>query len=220
MIAASTRKTISLRVHHDGRVVVQAPDHLDARQVEGFMLRKSAWIGRRQDYFREMRLRHPLKELSNGESFSVLGRHFRLRRARTLEGPRLDGRRLVVPVGAGWADLRAWYGALTRRRVEMLLRRHAPALKVRPGAVRLADQTRRWASCDRDGGIRCNWRLAMMPPGVIEYVVVHELCHLIVRTHSPRFWSTVKSIIPDYEKRRDWLRERGPGIAFSTTPGV
>lgn len=218
MIVTSPRKTISLRVHHDGRVVVQAPEHLDARQVDAFLKRKSAWIGRRQDYFREMRLRHPLKELRNGESFSVLGRHFRLRRVSAGKGPRLDERRLVVPPGTGWPDIRAWYGVLTRRRVEALLRRHAPALKVRPGTVRLADQTRRWASCDRDGGIRCNWRLGMMPPGIIEYIVVHELCHLIVRTHSPRFWRIVKSVLPDYEKRRDWLRERGPGIAFSTTP--
>jgi predicted metal-dependent hydrolase len=166
-----------------------------------------------------MRLRHPLKELRSGESFTVLGRHFRLRRAVAVKAPRVEGRRLVVPADAGWAELRTWYGALTRRRVEALLRRHAPALKVRPGAVRLADQTRRWASCDRDGGIRCNWRLAMMPPGIIEYVVVHELCHRIIRTHSPGFWRIVKSVLPDFEKRRDWLRDHGPGIAFSTATG-
>jgi predicted metal-dependent hydrolase len=218
VIAASARKTISLRVHQDGRVVIQAPAHMDSRQLDDFMLRKSAWIGRRKDYFQEMRLRHPLKELRNGESFAVLGRHFRLKVAPASGCPRLDGKRLIVPVGTGWPELRSWYGALTHRRVEMLLRRHAPALKVRPGMVRLADQTRRWASCDRDGGIRCNWRLAMMPPSIIEYIVVHELCHLIVRAHSPKFWRILKSVLPNYEIRRDWLRERGPGIAFSTSP--
>lgn len=223
----SPRKTLSLRVHRDGRIAVKSPAHLRLSQVRDFVGRKSAWIARRRSYFGEMMRRHPPKELKNGESFPVLGRNYRLRLASAgstgnwecrIEGRRLNlrlpGSSEIDPARA-WSALRGWYGALTLKRVQAAVRKHAPSLAAKPGAVCIVSRTNRWASCARNGDIRCNWKLSMMPTPVLEYVVAHELCHLQVRTHSPRFWRILKSVLPDYEKRRDWLKEHGPGIAFS-----
>lgn len=221
------RKTLSLRVHRDGRIAVKSPDHLHPDQVHDFVGRKSVWIAQRQRYFSEMMRRHPPKELKAGESFLLLGRSYRLRLTEggpaTAPACRIDGRRLsltlppnMTPSDTAWPAIREWYSAMTKRRVNAAVRKHAPALAVRPGKIRIVDQSNRWASCSRNGDIRCNWRLSMMPAPVLEYVVAHELCHLRIVTHSPQFWRLVKSLLPDFEKQRGWLRENGPGIAFST----
>lgn len=222
----SPRKTLSLRVHRDGRIAVKSPDHLHMDQVHDFVGRKSIWIAQRQRYFSEMMRRHPPKELKAGESFLLLGRNYRLRldtgSPNSVPACRIDGRRLSLtlppdmsPADAAWPAMREWYSAVTKRRVFGAIRKHAPALAVKPGKIRVVDQSRRWASCSRNGDIRCNWRLSMMPAPVLEYVVAHELCHLRISTHSVQFWKLVKSLLPDFEKRREWLKEHGPGIAFS-----
>jgi predicted metal-dependent hydrolase len=71
------------------------------------------------------------------------------------------------------------------------------------------EQKRRWGSCTSRGDLYFNWRLAMAPPGIIDYIVVHELCHLAHKDHSRKFWDLVGSILPDFKKRKKWLKENG-----------
>lgn len=82
-------------------------------------------------------------------------------------------------------------------------------LNVEYTKIRIGDQSTRWGSCSSKGTISYNWRLVLMPEEVQNYVVVHELCHLHEMNHSKRFWELVKGVIPDYEKRRKWLKEHG-----------
>lgn len=121
----------------------------------------------------------------------------------------MGGQMGVDPATELKSAIREFYTHLTRRRVETLVRKHSLALAVSPSGLAISNQEKRWASCSKSGGIRCNWRLSMMPAPVLEYVVVHELCHLKMHDHSPRFWRVVKSVLPDYEKRRQWLRANG-----------
>ena len=219
------RKTIALRVQRDGGVEVRAPHFVNAAHVRKFVGGRAGWIAERQRYFSEMLRQHPPKELKSGESFAIFGRDHRLRLELRpgLKTPicRLDGGRFKVAIdgkaGAAsadvaWPAIREWYAALTEKKVHAVIRKHARALAVTPGELKIVEQASRWASCSKNGDIRCNWRLAMMPLPVLEHVVVHELCHLKMHDHSPRFWRMLKSVLPDYEKRRAWLRTNGPGM--------
>ena len=217
------RKTLGLKVQRDGGVDVLAPHFVNHGHIRDFVTRKAAWILKRQDYFREMRKLHPPKELRNGESFPFFGRDYRLRFSNpngAAASCRIEGDRLTMIAhrtdsAVVWQAVRDRYAELIEKRVRALIRRHSKALAVEPGRLNIVDQARRWASCAKNGDIRVSWRLAMMPLPVIEYVVVHELCHRKTHDHSPRFWRIVKSILPDYEKRRQWLRQNGAGAAFS-----
>ena len=80
--------------------------------------------------------------------------------------------------------------------------------------VVISDQKRRWGSCDRSGTIRLNWRIIQAPMRLVDYVVVHELVHLRQRGHGREYWQALGRIMPDYERRRDDLRERGVGLAW------
>lgn len=220
-------KTMALKVHRDGAVEVRAPKYMTRAQVRQFVSRRASWIVERQRYFRELKRKHPGKELKNGESFPVLGRNLRLKLERRpgLESPycQIEDRRLKVVVNGQEGEalravtssaIRDWYSALTGRKAAAITRKHSKALAVKPGGLKIGDQAMRWASCSRSKDIRINWRLSMMPMPVLEYVIVHELCHLKTHDHSPRFWRILKSVLPDYEKRREWLRREGPALVM------
>ncbi|MBI5624305.1 MAG: M48 family metallopeptidase [Elusimicrobia bacterium] len=217
-----------MKVHRDGRVDVRAPRHVTKTMVRQFVLRRADWILDKQSYFQDLLKKNPAKEFRTGETFSVFGRNFRLRLERQpgLEFPfcKTEGQRLKVvvngQVGEGLKNairgtIRDWYGVLTEKKARAVVRKHAKGLAVTPGRLIVTEQAKRWASCSKIGNIRLNWRLSMMPPAVFEYVVVHELCHLKTHNHSLKFWRILKSVLPDYETRREWLRKNGPGLMFN-----
>lgn len=91
----------------------------------------------------------------------------------------------------------------------------AHILGVSYGNISIRDQKTRWGSCSSKGNLSFNWRLILAPPNVLDYVVVHELCHRIEMNHSPRFWALVESVMPDYKQYRKWLKENGTKLTLS-----
>ena len=96
-----------------------------------------------------------------------------------------------------------------RARLTDACEREAARLGLRYARLRIADQRTRWGSCSRAGTLSFNWRLVLAPPPVLDYVVVHELCHLVEASHSPRFWTLVATARPTFREERRWLVEHG-----------
>lgn len=132
----------------------------------------------------------------------VAERHGWIERQRARQVPRLD--LPAVTEAQGRRCARALVGAIAER--------EAAALGVAFARIRIADQRSRWGSCSARGTLSFNWRLALAPPEVLDYVVVHELCHLREANHSRRFWSLVEAARPGYRAQRAWLREFGPEL--------
>jgi predicted metal-dependent hydrolase len=99
-----------------------------------------------------------------------------------------------------------------RELVAMLVEDEAPLLGVEPKRIQIRDQRSRWGSCSTRGTLSFNWRLVLAPFEVLDYVVVHELCHLREPNHSRRFWRLVESRRPGWRVQRDWLHEHGPEL--------
>jgi predicted metal-dependent hydrolase len=99
-----------------------------------------------------------------------------------------------------------------RELVAMLVDEEAPQLGVRPARIQIRDQRSRWGSCSTRGTLSFNWRLVLAPLEVLDYVVVHELCHLRHPNHSGRFWRLVEERRPNFRAQRDWLNEHGPEL--------
>lgn len=89
---------------------------------------------------------------------------------------------------------------------------YAPLVKVNYGKITIRNQRSRWGSCSGRGNLNFNCLLMLMPPEVIDYVVVHELCHRLEMNHSERFWKEVERVLPDYKLQKKWLRENGDRI--------
>ena len=99
-----------------------------------------------------------------------------------------------------------------RELIAMVIDEEAPELGVAPKRIQIRDQRSRWGSCSTTGTLSFNWRLVLAPLDVLDYVVVHELCHMRVPDHSRRFWRLVEARRPHWRRQRDWLYEHGPEL--------
>jgi len=208
-IIRSKRRTISLLVTAEARLVVYAPFRTPLHYIKTVVTKKSSWIRQKQELLKERCRRNPPKEFVSGEAFLFLGISYPLRLVGDIMDIELEGS-LKVP-GHLLPDIKQalidWYRkqAITRisERVEWFA--HLTHLQYR--SVKITNASRRLGSCGHKGTLNFSWRLIMAPPGVVDYVVVHELSHLVHMNHSPRFWNKVMSIMPDYADKKRWLKE-------------
>lgn len=105
--------------------------------------------------------------------------------------------------------LEAQYRKEARRRITERAAYFAEKMGVDYGRIAIKAAKTRWGSCSARGNLNFHWKLILMPPAILDYVVVHELAHRIEMNHSPRFWTQVERILPDYRERRRWLKENG-----------
>lgn len=125
------------------------------------------------------------------------------------ERRRRDAQRIAIPVPElSLSQLREQ----ARRSARELIAVEAQHMGVNPKSLRIADQKTLWGSCGRNGTISLSWRLALAPPDVFRYVVIHELAHLVYRNHGQRFWALVAKQMPEFEMYRRWLREHGAAL--------
>ncbi len=156
----------------------------------------------------------------SGETFLYLGRQYRLRvSVGSDEGVRLKGRWLEVTVPRGQRDgvrdlLVAWYREHAAARLPERVAEWAGKVGVEPKAVLIREPKRRWGSCDAAGNVRFNWRIVQAPMRLVDYVVAHELAHLVHEDHGREFWGRLGRVMPDYEERREGLRRVGAGLGW------
>ena len=103
-----------------------------------------------------------------------------------------------------------WYWGRADETIRQTVERWQSRVGRKPVRISLGNQKSLWGSCSSKGSLRFNWRIVMAPPALIDYVAVHELCHLVVANHSDRFWEQVARLMPDYSQRRLKLRKLGP----------
>jgi predicted metal-dependent hydrolase len=126
------------------------------------------------------------------------------------------GQQLLVPAGDEdrRRGLELWYRRVAREEVAKRLDRATAAAGLGYKGLSIRGQRTRWASCAADGSMSFNWRLLLAPERVLEYVVWHEVCHLEVADHSPRFWALVERRCPDWREPAAWLRENGRDLVL------
>ncbi len=125
-----------------------------------------------------------------------------------------DGARLLVPAGDARPALERFYRRAARAEIAPRLGRASEIAGSSYSALDIRGQRTRWASCSASGRMSFNWRLLLAPERVLEYVVWHEVCHLLVLDHSPRFWALVERHWPSYRAERDWLRHHGATLVL------
>jgi len=219
----SRRRTIGFQVGPQG-LSVRAPLRTPLYVVDAALQEKAAWIVRKlHDAGKRQQAQSPLAiRWSDGMELPYLGRSIMLRLDRRQPrnvGPVWDaaGETLWLPLGedATPAQLQRAMQRWMQEQALVLfgqrLAHFAPQLGVQWSSVRLSNARTRWGSAKSDGAVRLHWRLLQFRPEVIDYVVVHELSHLRVMNHSPAFWDTVQSVLPDYVAlRRELKQERLP----------
>lgn len=213
-IRRSRRKTIALIVRRDGTLEVRAPQHFTDKKILEFVHSKQNWIRKIRKRQAAVRTAQSAHAYLPGEEFLYLGRPYPLRhvehqrKALHFTGTSFDLHTSAQPEAA--AVMEAWYRAQARwhltGRIDHFARQHGFVYN----SLRINGARTRWGSCNAQrGSLNFTWRLVMAPPEIVDYVVVHELCHLKHPNHSPDFWAEVEGILPDYKQRRKWLKENG-----------
>ncbi len=220
--SARRRKTVAVTVDAAGGVLLLAPEHFTTSRLDAVVRRKAAWIVQRLQGVQSNGAPPSPREFVSGESVLYLGRHYRLKVHPDESGEaKLRGGWLHVPAPAGaeqTAHVRAALVSWLRRHAAERLPERVEMWRSKAGVamprVVISDQQKRWGSCDRSGTIRLNWRIIQAPMRLVDYVVVHELVHLRHPGHGRDYWQAVGRIMPDYERRREDLRQRGGGLAW------
>ena len=224
------RRTIGFSVGADG-LTVSAPKWVPLYEIDKAVLEKSAWIIKK---LQEARVRHDRLESAriewkDGTTLPFLGEQVIVvldpRHAFGGAGAELKSSidtlpgvaHLTLHVGLPHTAtpdqikdaVQAWLMRQAKRLFNERLNHFAPTLNVQWRKLSLSSAGTRWGSASADGSIRLNWRLIHFKQSVIDYVVVHELSHLRVMDHSPRFWDTVRAVVPDYAALRSQLKDEG-----------
>lgn len=223
--ARARRRTIGFVVGPEG-LSVRAPRWTPVIEVEAALQEKGRWILRKLQETRERHVRQEAAriEWKDGACIPFLGEDLRMvldprhgfggKGAELVEpqdGSSMRELRVGLPTHASPEQMRdavqAWLMRQAKSLFQERLDRYAPQLQVRWTRLSISSAATRWGSASADGSIRLNWRLVHFRVDVIDYVVVHELSHLRVMDHSPRFWDTVGSVVPDYASLRGQLRD-------------
>jgi predicted metal-dependent hydrolase len=221
LLPGADRRTTDIVIERDGLITVRPPRHMTPEQIDETVLSKRMWIYRNLAEWRDLNATRVGREWVNGESFLYLGSSYRLSlvdqqdEALKLKDGRFCLLRSVIIEGGhtrAASAFEAFYRDKGLSRLAGRVAYFADKAGVVPGKVHIRNIGYRWASCLKSGDLHFHWKCMMAPLTVIDYMVVHELCHLRHRDHSAAFWNEVDKILPDWRSRRDWLKVHGAGL--------
>lgn len=214
IVRSPKRRKITITVERDRSVVVHAPPATAEEKIHQLVEARRQWIFEKTRHSQKYDdpPHPPGKELVNGESALYLGRSYLIEIAATDSGEIEFAQKFFVPADLADRKLEAFRGWYIIRAEEKILpraRHHARQLGVEFATARIVDNRYRWGSCTVKDNLTFNWRLIKAPMSVIDYVVVHELAHLIEANHTPRFWNIVRAQVVNVDKPKQWLKEHG-----------
>ncbi|MHC0036332.1 M48 family metallopeptidase [Pseudoneobacillus sp. C159] len=208
------RKSLGLRIDFYGNVEVDAPKGTHEETVRQFLEEKWDWILAKKGEMQDRISGNKQKVYEPDEEFLYLGNAYPIQISHDVNHNQdhviFKENQLHILVKHPEEErikqaLKRFYYQQCKTLVEKSIRAHGVHFKTKPRSIRITDSKANWGTCDAQHQLTFNWRLAMAPQEVIDYVVVHEMCHMVHLNHDRSFWRLVGKIIPDYESRENWL---------------
>ncbi len=212
------RKSFRISVEPPNSVFVVAPVGIKDDEILRMVKTKAKWITKKLREIKELGMEKRNKEYEEGENFMYLGRDLRLTVLRDGDVKKplvelVEGCLLVRTATEDPDKLRKpiedWYRKRSLEIVSERVENYQKHFEQRPIEIRSKRQKSRWGSCSNAHRLNFNLRCIMAPLEVIDYIVVHEMCHMVHFNHSREFWGLVEEIMPDFKERRAWLKNHG-----------
>ncbi|XMB67290.1 SprT family zinc-dependent metalloprotease [Mycoplasmatota bacterium zrk1] len=206
-IKRSDRKTLSITIDNKGSILVKAPRKVSFQVIDNLVNSKEEWIRKKLNEISNRNELHKRKEFVSGEEFLFLGNTYLLD-IRDVANIYIDDKYIVLPkafLDNPVQKMSSWYMKCARKIFTDRTNEIGNMLGYSYKSVGISSAKKRWGSCSSVGKINFTWRLVMAPQEIIDYVIVHELVHLVHHNHSKKYWQTVERIMPDYRKRKEWL---------------
>lgn len=208
------RTSMGIYIDHFGNVEVQAPKGTPVESVLQLLEEKWDWIQQKSKEMKDRALGPNVKVYDHGESFLYLGNAYPIQIYLDINIKQdhvvFEGDKLHIYVKQVEDEkikqaLKRFYYQQCKALVEKSVQSFQSNFKIKPRSIRISDNKRTWGTCDSKLQLTFNWRLAMAPQSVIDYVVVHEMCHMVHLNHDRSFWRLVGKMIPDYKEQENWL---------------
>ncbi|MBX9598835.1 MAG: M48 family metallopeptidase [Burkholderiales bacterium] len=219
IIKRSRRKTLSIYVEPTGEITVLAPENKTDAEINAVINSKKLQIYRKLAEISELKATQKVRELVSGESYLYLGRNYRLKF--------VDSQNVALKLSNGYFSLREkdrqssqlvfkdYYRCKGLVKITERVKLYQSQMGVKFKNIQVMELQNRWGSYSRKTNNLCfHWKCMLTPIDVLDYIVVHELAHIKHPNHSAEFWNEVDKIMPDYQKRKDWLRYNGAGIGL------
>lgn len=217
-LTTSKRKTLSIYIERDGQVSVLAPQDFTSQQIEEVLEQKLGWIYKGLAEWEDLNATRTKRQYVNGEGFLYLGRTYRLQIVEQQDKPLVlkNGYFCLRRQSLAKADeaFKEFYRQKGGKKLKQRVEHYQGKIGVRSNDVRVLELKNRWASCSEKGNLNFHWKCMMAPLTVLDYIVVHELVHLLHRNHTSAFWNEVDKLIPDYQERKQWLKVNGAGMGL------
>jgi len=214
-IIRSKRKTIALQVCNDSALIIKAPLRVSDAAIIEIVAKHSKWVEKKKQEVLSRNINNIEKKFVEGERFLYLGELYPLKIVQNSKS------KIPLTLNGGYFYLQdnninnnrdifiAWYRLAARDKILQRAEWYAGNTGYRYKKAAISNAQKQWGSCTHSGNIYFPWRLIMAPVSVIDYVIVHELVHLVEKNHSKLFWDKVGLIMPDYKNKRKWLKEHG-----------
>ena len=211
-IIRSRRRSVGLEITKNAQLIVRMPWYGSVSEVKKFILEKRGWIEKKLSQATERLEKQLPKKFIDGEKFYYLGEKYKLHIKNSTSS------KLIFNAGFHLSEKSLdkarnlfinWYKKQAKLNIPKRVRWYAQLHHLKFNNIKITSASRRWGSCTSRGNLNFTWRLMLMPIKILDYVVAHELSHLVHQNHSKRFWLQVERIIPDYRERRKWLKKNG-----------
>lgn len=199
------RKKISIQMDSIGHITVKVPNHTSDEIITSAVEQHGKGILEKLDKIAKTRAGQKTKEYQDKGKFLHLGKEYFLHELIETEG--LNEEELKF-------NLKKFYFSSCKKVVGERIKIYQTQLKVKPKAIEIEESRTKWGSCSSTKKLTFNYRLAMAPIEVIDYVIIHELCHLLHMNHDRSFWRRVGSIMPDYKEKEEFLARYGQAMTL------
>lgn len=212
------RKTMSIEVDSNGDIIVIAPMNTEDTVIINKVKSKAAWIVQKQYEVRNINVNKINREAVSGESYLYLGRNYTMQLFNNNDENKIFIRlfrgKFIVNTYTSSEEkikeaLEKWYRQKALLKIRERIKYYEPYFEEKVHEVKVKEQKKRWASCTNNNVLLFNWRCVMAPVYILDYIVVHEMCHMRYKNHSKEFWEYLYTVMPDYEARREYLRDNG-----------
>ncbi len=212
------KKNLTIEVEAPNIITVIAPMGTTEETVLSMVKKKSVWIVQKLFEIREVEYRKREKQYVNGESFIYLGRNYSLQIELKMELDRaytklVRGKFCVYTPTKDEKTIKKaledWFKEKAKEKISERVAYYQSYFDEKPKGIKIKEQQKRWGSCTTKKELLFNWKCIMAPSPVLDYIVVHEMAHMVHMNHSQEFWHLVKKVLPDYVQRKEWLRNNG-----------
>lgn len=212
------RKTMGISIVPPGIVKVTAPLRVPEYMILEKVSGKATWIIKKLDELSAKGIVTTKKTFQSGELFLYLGENYVLNLvfATKYKRPKIELQENKIDIYSNSDDqdklrnaMEKWYRGKAMEIISQRVKHLQKYFTKTPSGIVVKEQKKRWASCTGKDKLLFNWRCIMAPEEVIDYIVLHELCHMVHKNHSKDYWSLVRSLMPDYKEKQNWLKENG-----------